>query len=193
MRSTTIMLSLALSAGCAGAGITYDESIDGDLSSDPNAPTALAFELGANTVSGTVTLSNQPGGDRDYITFTVGAGQRLSALILRAYAPDDLGFASFNAGTTSFIPDASTDANFLSGILPGASQVGTDLMPAFVSSAVTTNSLVNPWLDAGDYTFLIQQTSPAVQAYTLEFVITPAPATGAAVGLGLLGLTRRRR
>ncbi|MEQ8768964.1 MAG: hypothetical protein RIB60_00490 [Phycisphaerales bacterium] len=187
------MLSLALTSGIAAAGITYDESLDGDLSSDPNAPTALAFELGANTVSGTVTLSNQPTGDRDYITFEVGAGQRLSALFLRAYAPDDLGFAAFNAGATSFIPDGSTDANFLSGILPGASQVGTDLMPAFVSDAVTTNSLANPWLDAGVYSFVIQQTSPAMQAYTLEFVITPAPATGSLLCLGALGLARRRR
>ncbi len=192
MRSDICAISLAVASGAALAGITYDESVDGDLSTDPNAPTALAFTLGSNTVSGTVTLSNQPSGDRDFITFTVGAGERLSALNLVAYSPDDAGFAAFNAGTTSFVPSAATDANFLAGILPEASQVGTDLLPAFVSSAVTTNSLPNPWLGPGDYAFVIQQTSPALQAYTLEFVITPAPASLSALTLGFLAVRRRR-
>ncbi len=37
---------------------------------------------------------------------------------------------------------------------------------------MTTNALASPWLDAGTYSFLIQQTSPAVQDYSFEFVLT---------------------
>ncbi|GJM18193.1 MAG: hypothetical protein DHS20C14_04060 [Phycisphaeraceae bacterium] len=193
MHTHASLLSFALACGVAGAGISHDESVDGDLSSDPNAPTALVFMLGANTVSGTVRQSNSPTGDRDYLTFTVGAGQRLSALNLLAYSPDNPGFAAFNTGATSFIPDATTDASFLSGILPEASQVGTDLMPAFVSDAVTTNSLSNAWLGAGTYTFMIQQTTNVEQAYALEFVITPTPGGAALLGIAGMGAIRRRR
>jgi hypothetical protein len=193
MNTFVAMLSLALAGGAAIGGVVHDESIDGDLSSDPDAPTSLVFVLGASTVSGTVRQSNDPSGDRDFLTFTVGVGQRLAALNLLAYTPDNPGFAAFNAGPTGYIPDSSTNGNFLSGILPETSQVGTDLLPSFVSDAVTTNSLSSPWLGAGTYTFVIQQTTNVEQAYSLEFVITPAPGGAALIGLAGVCLARRRR
>jgi hypothetical protein len=149
----------------------HDESVDGDLSSNPAAPTALALALGGNTVTG--TTSNLPAnpGERDYITFTIGPGQKLVDLNLLAYSPNNLSFAAFNAGNTSFIPSGATDPFFLAGIHVSALSVGSDLMPEFVSSAVTTNSLLVAELGPGTYCFMIQQTNAVIQSYSLEFVL----------------------
>jgi hypothetical protein len=159
-----------LLAGSAAAAVVHDESVNGDLSSNAGAPTAVAFASGSNTVIGSV--SNVGGADtRDYLTFTVPAGLKLVGLNLIAYAPANLGFASFNTGATSFIPSAGTDPLFLAGIHVSGAHVGLDLMPEFVNNAVTTNSLLAPELDPGQYCFLIQQTSPTTSTYQLEFVI----------------------
>lgn len=176
----------------AHAAVVHDESVDGDLSSNAAAPTSLAFSLGSNVVSGTTFSANQPGGDRDFLTFTLGAGQQLASLRLLAYSPDDPGFIAFNAGPTGFVPDASTDANFLAGILISDLEVGADLLPLFVSSAVTTNSLAVPVLDPGTYTLVIQQTSSNLTSYSLDFAVVPAPGAAASLALGLLAARRRR-
>lgn len=166
-----LFVALALPAGAAN----HDESVNGDLSTDPATPTALPLSVGSNVVVG--TTGNTTGAiDRDYLTFTLAPGQVLVALNLIAFAPNNLAFASFNAGTTSFVPSVATAANFLAGIHPDASMVGTNLMPVFVSSSVTGNSLPTPDLGPGDYCFLIQQTSPITTSYTLEFVVSgPVP------------------
>ncbi|HEU4365529.1 MAG TPA: hypothetical protein VFT13_08700, partial [Candidatus Krumholzibacteria bacterium] len=162
-------------ASPAVAGVVHDESVDGDLATNPAAPTPLAFTPGGSSVIGTV--SNVGTVDRDYITFTIGPLEILTALNLVAISPDNLAFAALNAGTTSFVPDGSTIGNFLAGIHIAAAQVGTDLMPLFVSSSVTTNSLPAPFLGPGDYCFVIQQTSPITQSYSLEFFVESAVRT----------------
>lgn len=175
----TLGLLLAL-ASPASAALIHDESVNGDLATDPSGPTLLAFALGGNTVIGTVANSAGAGGDRDFITFTIPAGRALVALNLLVFTPDNLGFAAFNSGATSFIPSAATNGSFLAGIHPGGSNVGSNLMPLFVTSSVTTNSLPAPMLGPGQYSFVIQQTTDLVQSYALEFVLdteTPAQTT----------------
>jgi hypothetical protein len=61
---------------------------------------------------------------------------------------------------------------FLAGIHVAGAHVGMDIMPEFVCCSVTTNSLPAPELGPGDYCFLMQQTSPILQSYAFEFVIT---------------------
>jgi len=163
----TLVLSVFLSLP-ASAAVIHDESIDGDLSTDPAHPTALVFAPGGNTIIGSM---GAPADIRDYITFSIPDGQLLTHLNLLAYAPDNLGFTAFNAGATSFIPSAATDAQFLAGIHLSGEQVGSDLMPLYVSDAVTANSLPAPNLGPGTYCFVIQQTSPITTIYSLEFVI----------------------
>ena len=149
----------------------YDESIDGDLSDDPDAPTALAFPTGASTVTGTVEQSGAPSGDRDYITFTVPPTLELAELNLLAYAPDNIGFAAFTAGPTSVIPGFDTNDVFIAGIHIDASDIGTNLLPRFDTDVVTTNDLPEPVLGPGTYTLVIQQTSAILQDYSVEFVL----------------------
>jgi hypothetical protein len=160
-----VVLLLVL-ASSAIAAVIHDESVNGDLSSDPNLPTPLVFPLGGSTVIGTTTS-----GDRDYITFTLGANQVLVGLNLLVYSPDNISFAAFNAGTTSHIPGAATNALFLSGIHVDGSYLNTNLMNAFVTDAVTTNHLPAPQLGPGDYCFVIQQTNAIITSYSLEFVV----------------------
>jgi hypothetical protein len=177
VKSAVSAFCVLICALVAAAGVVHDESSQGDLSSNEASPTTLAFAVGGNSVHGTV--SNITTIDRDYIHFTIDSGQSLTGLNLLAFAPDNLGFAAFNAGTTSFIPSAATAANFLAGIHPSGANVGTDLLPLFVSGSVTGNSLPAPSLGPGDYCFLIQQTSPITTTYSLEFVVQQPVPTGA--------------
>ena len=167
-----LLIALALPVNAA---TIHDEAVDGDLATDPNAPTAIAFAVGASTVIG--TTGNAAGVvDRDYITFTIAPGQALIGLNLLGIAPNNIAFASFNAGATSWVPSGTTAANFLSGIHIDLADVGTDLLPRFVSDSLTGNSLPAPNLGSGTYCFLIQQTSPLLQSYSLEFVFSgPVP------------------
>ncbi len=173
-----LLVALALPANAAN----HDESVNGDLSTNELAPTPFLLSVGGNTIIG--TTGNTTGlVDRDYITFNVPPLHILVGLNLHAFAPNNLAFAAFNAGTTSFIPSVATAGFFLAGIHPDASMVGSNLMPVFVTGSVTGNSLPTPDLGPGDYCFLIQQTSPLLTSYTLEFVLAgPVPAQSSTWG-----------
>jgi hypothetical protein len=166
MKTFAIVALLAALAAPASAAVVWNESINGDLSSNNLAPTPLVFALGGNTVTGTTTS-----GDRDYLRFTIPANQVLSGLLLHVYSPDNLSFAAFNAGTTSYIPSGTTNAFFLAGIHVALADLGTDILPRFEDRSVTTYALAAPQLDPGDYCFVIQQTNPIIQSYSLEFVV----------------------
>ena len=182
---TPLLLALLLAlATPVGAAVLWNESVNGDLSSNPAGPTALVFAQGANTIIGTVRNSNNTTtGDRDYITFTVPANKTLVALNALVYTPDFLGFCAFNAGTTSYIPSVATDTSFLAGVHISAADVGTNMLPRFVANVATTNALAAPELLPGNYCFLIQQTGTALQSYSLEFVLDgPVPSENASWG-----------
>ena len=54
-------------------GSAWNEAVDGDLSDDPSAPTAVVLTSGSNMIDGSVTTS-APADTRDYITFTIPPG-----------------------------------------------------------------------------------------------------------------------
>lgn len=170
MKLCAILIIVYALAMPAGAAVVHDESVNGDLATDPGNPTSLVFVVGGNTIIGTV--SNPGVAERDYIRFTIDAGQTLSALNLIVFDPDNIAFAAFNAGTTSYVPSVATDANFLAGIHASGANEGANILPQFVCCAVTTNSLPAAELGPGDYCFLIQQTSNLTTSYSLEFVVT---------------------
>lgn len=175
---TLATLALLLVAAPASAAVIWNESVHGDLSSNPAAPTPLVFAPGGNTIIGATSAN-----DRDYLSFTVPAGASLTGLILHRWTPDNLGFMAFNTGPISYIPGAATAENFLSGIHPWGAWVGENLMMRFVTDAVTPNTLESPMLGPGTYSFLVQQTSAVNQQYTLEFVLeVPVPVNGATWG-----------
>ncbi|MFG0316943.1 MAG: hypothetical protein ACF8XB_06710, partial [Planctomycetota bacterium JB042] len=158
-------------ASATSAGVVHDETTDGELSGDPNAPTPLAFELGSNTVSGTVVNASP----RDYITFTLPPGTVLTAIQLPVYQfpngnPGNTGYHSLAAGPTSFFPNLATGANFLGGDHIFGFQAGTDVLPGLASAAQNGTGFPSP-LAAGTYTYQIQQTGPEVTDYQLDFMV----------------------
>jgi len=176
MKTFAIVMLLAAMAVPASAAVIWNEGINGDLSSSEAAPTGISFGVGTNQILGTVSGSPL---DRDYITFTIAPGQTLSHLNLIAFSPDNLAFSAFNSGSTSFIPSGATNGLFLSGIHIAGADVGSDMMPFYDTRNVTTNSLASPSLGPGTYCWMIQQTSPIAQSYTVEFVIDGALNTDA--------------
>jgi hypothetical protein len=102
------------------AVVVWSENINGDLSTNPNVPTPVSFQLGSNIINGSVSTGSDT---RDYITFTIAAGLQLTSLRLLAYddlntgTPNDgnTGFHAINLGSTSFIPGFDTIGEFLGG------------------------------------------------------------------------------
>lgn len=161
----------------ASLALNYVESVDGDLSGDPLIPTPISFDLGSNNVSGSMGGADV----RDYLTFTIPAGQELSELILVTYedldigGPGNTGYHSFNVGPTSEIPDGGNVGSFLAGdhLDPPS---GVDLLSELATNPLIGTGITAP-LGSGTYTYLIQQTGIENTGYALDFVITPEPST----------------
>ena len=171
------------------AAFAYDESIDGDLSGDPMAPTPVAFAPGTNVVIGRVTTS-APADTRDYLTFTIPAGRQLTALRLVSWGGGNLGFHAINTGATSFNPSSTTDNNFLGGDHVAPIAAPTELLAELLDGDTAGVGTTAP-LGAGTYSYVIQQTGPQLSDYHLEFVVSAAPAASVPAGdhKSLIGLT----
>jgi hypothetical protein len=172
------------------AQVVWDESIDGDLSGDRFAPTALTLNLGDNNL-----LATSTGGDREYITFSVPAGQLLSSVFLDSYNDGDpVAFIGLQTGSTfTEDPASANPANLLGYTHFGQPNVGTDLLP-LIGTGLGAQGFTPP-LQADTYTVWLQQLGLPTN-YELNFVIAPVPepATTAACvgGLLLAGCLLRR-
>ena len=208
-RTVLAALAIALFAGLAtsaNAQVVFDDAVNGNASGDGDAPTEVTFSLGSNIINGTVT---SPDNTRNYYTFTIGAGQELSAINLDSISvsvgdpvvdnPADPGFFALVAGTTSVVPNSSDDLpDFvnLGGDLFAPADAGADLLARIADGGISSGSGFSN-IGAGDYTFVIQQTGPEASSFSLDFQVTtavPEPTSGILLaGLGLVGLARRRR
>ena len=94
-----LILIAFLLPSVASAQFAYDESTDGDLSDDPNAPTLIVSSETTITVAFT---TDREGLDRDIYTVEVPSGYELSGIILDDYNsnyPENLGFVGFSSGS----------------------------------------------------------------------------------------------
>jgi hypothetical protein len=175
MKTLVIAFLVTVMAIPATAAVIWDEDVNGDLSSNEAAPTPIPFPFGASIIKGKINGNPL---DRDYITFTVPADHTLSSMSLLVFQPNNLAFMSLNAGSTSYIPSASTNDFFLSGIHFSQNDLfPINLMEFFATRSVTTNALPSPSLGPGTYSWLIQQTSPVLQTYWVEFILSTPLAT----------------
>ncbi len=197
-RIATFACVALLACQSASAAIVHDELVDGDLSDNPAVPTSLGtLALGESEFVGT-TVRNAAGVvDRDYLTFTVGAGALLTAILLKDYqAPNDnRGFIGLYTGSSASTPPGQNPT--LAELLGGThinSAVEGDIFP-LIENLFGEDKFDRP-LGPGDYTILLQQTGPQFTEYRVGLMVTPIPAAlplllSAVVGLGFAA--RRRR
>ena len=198
MHALMLTALCALPVAAASGQVVFDEATDGDLSTDPLAPTGLDLNVGSNIVSGTVT--NQ-GDTRDFFTFEIGAGESLTGIFLLDYTDvdsggnGDRGFIHIDEGNTSVVPSGGTAGEFL-----GGSHLDRGLIPdenfnvlERLAGAPQGGTGFTAPLGPGTYTINVQQTGPELTAYALDLVVVPAPGSLAVLGLGGLAAVRRRR
>jgi hypothetical protein len=172
--------------------VIYNESVSGDLSNSGTAPTVLTIAVGSNQVFGTTGKTNSIV-DRDYFTFTVPAGDMLSAITVlpgtQTLGNLGLSFIGMEAGPEVTVGTSPPDASGLLGWLHyGTGDIGADILP-LMGSAGDGASGFTPPLPSGTYSFWVQEASAGTVNYGFDFsVATPEPGSQAMllVGLGLL-------
>ena len=198
-----ILLALCLLpafSSLALADTVWDEGgIQGDLSGDFSNPDSISFLLGSNTIIGSIGNNGNTGGstvpgyevDADYFTFSIDAGQQLSAINVDSYtfAPTSPGasFLAYVAGT-SFPADAdsSTFPGNIDGIAFFLAGSG-DILPLLSGGGP---------LGEGDYSIWIQETADTVVDYQLSFQgssAVPEPTGAFLLALVTIGCASRRK
>lgn len=190
MIKSVIAASAMLVASTAAASV-YNESIDGDLSGDRFNPTMISVDNGLNTVTMQVVDSALPGGDRDYFTFSIGAGQSIDSIVVTdAFNPaggfDSTAFVGLAFDSIfDFDPDAFTGPGLEGFVLTDMSVVGTESIGALTGGLTS--------LGAGDYSFWVQQTGEDITELSLAINVVPSPSAMGVLALGGLAAVRRRR
>jgi len=190
-RITTAALLLTC-FGIAHASVIWDEDLQGDISNDRFNPSVGTMTLGSNFLFAT---SKQ--GDREYIRIDIPDGMQLEKLMMEHYHGDDLtAFIAIQAGTTFTEPPTGTNVANLLGYThfgPGPGNVGTDILDDMGTGQGAIGFV--PPLNAGPYTYWIQQTGVNPAHYHFEFIVgtVPEPCTMAVLGVAGLAFLRRRR
>ena len=176
-----------LAATACIADVVWDEDLDGSLSTDRfNTTNFGTLAVGSNNM-----ICDTQSGISKFFTFTIGAGQELSAIILDEWiSEDDLGFLGIVTGDFFNVDPANPDVTQLLGYVHhGETSVNTDILPA-MGQGPGSQGFVGA-LGPGDYSFWIRQGGAQLTTQDLNFVVTPAP--GALALLGLAGICARRR
>ena len=179
--------AVLMTAGTCVADVVWDEDIDGSLSTDRfNTTNFGTLDIGSNNM-----ICDTQSGISKFFTFTIGAGQELSAIILDEWiSEDDLGFLGIVTGDFFDVDPANPDVTQLLGYVHhGETSVNTDILPA-MGQGPGSQGFAGA-LGAGDYSFWIRQGGAQLTTQDLNFVVTPAP--GAVALMGLAGVAARRR
>jgi hypothetical protein len=188
MNSAALLaLALALTlAGPVAAATVWDESVKGDLSNDPLAPTSVTVAPGLNDVIGSAgagspsfdPITGQPNFDTDFFTFTVPKGYELKSLVPVSIVftdPRDMdSFIGLGSGpqitaSTTF-PFATGAAGLLGWMHVDPSDVGNDILPVMGVAGQGASGFSGP-LPPGEYSVWIQTTflSNTITALRLPF------------------------
>jgi len=197
---TTFLLACAFLYGTAAHGDTiYNESVSGDLSNSGLTPTLLTVAFESNDLFGTTGKTGTVI-DRDYFTFTVPQGLRLTAITVLP-GTQTLGalgesFIGIESGPQVTVSTAATDATGLLGWFHyGSGDIGVDILPLMGTSGMGSTGFTAP-LPSGTYSFWLQEASVGTVNYGLEFTVaTPEPASWTMLLTGLtalVGKTARR-
>lgn len=194
-----LLAGLAALGSVEAAPLIYNENPSGDLSSSGNAPTLLNFDIGVNSVSGTMGRTGSVV-DSDIFTFTVEAGEVLTSLFLVSANPAENSFFAIGAGSTistnatNPFEDGSSHMSNLMTLGRTGEFLGELAAARVYGSGPST---VTDPLGPGTYTIWFQETTTTVN-YELQFTIAsvPEPASLSLVALGgvlFFGAARRVR
>ncbi|MCS7062533.1 MAG: PEP-CTERM sorting domain-containing protein [Methylacidiphilales bacterium] len=177
MRCPLLYVSLLLGlATHTFAVIAWNEAVNGDLSSNPSAPSLISLVVGTNSV-----IASSGGGDHDYFTFTIGAGESLASFMLASYASSDpVAFVAIQVGS-SWTAGNNTSL-MIAWQHMGPGNVGNSLL------GITSTTPLGP----GTYTVRAQQLG-AQTDYQFDLVVVPEPASLLLASIGLATLAVRRR
>ncbi len=190
---------LAVDTFSATRASVFDDSVNGNASSNGAAPTAVSFGLGSNTIGGTVSANAAVANTRNFYSFTIEEGQELEAINVlevsattEAGAPsNDPGFFALVEGSTAATPGAGFD-NLGGALYDPTLSFGTDLL-SLISAGGISGGTGFEEIGPGEYTFVIQQTGTEASSFLLDFVVVPEPTSAALIGITGLALLRRRR
>jgi hypothetical protein len=182
-----LLAAVLLQALQAQAGTAWNEDTRGDLSNDGLAPTLVSMGVGNNDMLGTVGNAGL-GVDRDYFSFNVAAGTRLTAINVNpgTQVSGGASFMALQVGPQITVTPTGGGAQALLGFTHYEdADVGHNILARIVSTSPALGGTLGP----GTYSIWVQDTGGVVP-YNFSFVITavPEPATVVLAGLGLLGL-----
>jgi hypothetical protein len=174
--SLSLVSHCLVGALCARAGISYNESVAGDLSDNRLLPTPLSLRYGSNLVSG--KFGRSPDAERhdlDYVTITIPPGRSLAQLVLvQADVGGAVSFIAVQNEPQFTVPYTTFDSTVLLGWHHfGSSEQGFDILPALGAGPGSMGFV--PPLAAGVYTFWLQEinTEDALD-YSLDFQVAAA-------------------
>lgn len=194
-RLATSLLGLAglFASAAASAAVIHNETMNGDLSNAPGAPTAMGtLVLGASTVTGRLAnnFENNTEDSLDAFSFVVAAGTQVSAIRLDFVRAPYANGAGILLGATG-----GANLGTLNTTLSGITSGGDLFTNAFFGFS-------GP-LGAGDYTVELRGAGPSygLSSYSLNLTVNdqgaqhsvPEPASGLLVAGSLLALAASRR
>lgn len=191
MRRIGLLAIVVLNAAAgARAQVIYNEFVQGDISDNRFAPTALVLSEGSNILLGFMAGAQGPTVDLDYFSITIPAGLQLDQIILTEYfSQDPVAFLAIQPGPIFPNDPLTVEPGDLMGWTHlEVGQVGLDVLAIMG----TQGQGFTPPLPAGVYTFWAQQLGEPTD-YTLDFVVTPAPGSAALLAAGGVIVLRRRR
>ncbi len=181
------LVASVLLPALVSAQTSFSEATLGDFSGDSNAPTSLGeLNVGSSTITGSTGA-----GDRDLVTFSIGANEQLTSFQITDFSGAGGHFFGLAVGDTApaggsgflfagLVTDPTSPLEILGG---GGGSFGGAGVPAV--------------LGPGDYTAFFNETASVLPNYTAQLtVVSSVPEPSAAVLLlasGGMAFLRRRR
>jgi hypothetical protein len=175
--TTLVLLASLVSASPARAETVWNETTNGDLSGNGNAPTQLgAWGAGTHSV-----LATSGAGDVDDFTFTIPAGLSLSTIVNSAYAGID-GTAFIGIANGATVDHAGAPASLIGyqHFGPNMGNVDSDLL-AFMGGPLGPGTYSVWWQQIG---------SPST--VQLDFTVVPEPGSAGVLALAAVAFTTAR-